>query len=143
MEFDYSFRTIIVDNVTGQRHLVERLGRTRQRTQDEDEDEDEEDEIVSIDGHYYLVPVGNKKARDAMLGLEEVLACHARQTECAVCLQDVDEVDMLMAMPCSHAFHQQCIFEWLQRKRTCPLCRRELPTPQPQQEEDDDLWRRV
>jgi hypothetical protein len=23
---------------------------------------------------------------------------------------------------CGHAFHMQCIYAWLERKNTCPLC---------------------
>jgi hypothetical protein len=35
---------------------------------------------------------------------------------------------MLRAMPCSHIFHQHCIFQWLHRNTVCPLCRYQLPT---------------
>ncbi|GJN13895.1 hypothetical protein PR202_gb00651 [Eleusine coracana subsp. coracana] len=40
--------------------------------------------------------------------------------------QDFDELDKLRAMPCAHAFHEDCIFRWLRRNATCPLCRHPL-----------------
>uniref|UniRef100_A0A0A8ZMX7 RING-type domain-containing protein n=1 Tax=Arundo donax TaxID=35708 RepID=A0A0A8ZMX7_ARUDO len=94
---------------------------------------------VEFDDRSY-VTVGNKRARvaassKAILGLQEVSAGDARmQAECAVYLQDFDAEDKLRAMPCSHAFHQDCIFRWLRINRVCPLCRHELPT---QQQEDE------
>ncbi|CAD6257975.1 unnamed protein product [Miscanthus lutarioriparius] len=57
--------------------------------------------------------------------------------ECAVCLQDFRADEMLRAMPCSHAFHQHCISEWLRRNVVCPLCRRRLP------DEEDKQRRRI
>ncbi|OEL34974.1 hypothetical protein BAE44_0004008 [Dichanthelium oligosanthes] len=30
-------------------------------------------------------------------------------------------------MPCSHSFHEGCIFSWLAVSRLCPLCRFALP----------------
>ena len=27
---------------------------------------------------------------------------------------------------CGHTFHKQCLWEWLSRKRTCPICRKDL-----------------
>ncbi|RLM69288.1 hypothetical protein C2845_PM17G02020 [Panicum miliaceum] len=67
---------------------------------------------------------------------------------CAICLQDLDphhahpgpaaETPRLRAMPCSHTFHQRCIFEWLRRNAVCPLCRHQLPT----EDEEQDQGRR-
>jgi hypothetical protein len=37
----------------------------------------------------------------------------------------------MRAMPCSHAFHQHCISEWLCRNAVCPLCRLRLPEEEP------------
>ncbi|TVU50849.1 hypothetical protein EJB05_02240, partial [Eragrostis curvula] len=66
------------------------------------------------------VPASSK----AIQGLQEARAGDAGlPTDCAVCLQDFGADDKLRAMPCSHAFHQHCIFDWLRRNGVCPLCR--------------------
>ncbi|KAG8059367.1 hypothetical protein GUJ93_ZPchr0002g23968 [Zizania palustris] len=44
--------------------------------------------------------------------------------ECAVCLSEFEDDEMLMFLPkCSHAFHPDCIGEWLASHVTCPVCR--------------------
>jgi len=48
--------------------------------------------------------------------------------ECSVCLMDFEAGSKLRVMPCSHYFHEQCIFSWLQLNHVCPLCRFPLPT---------------
>ncbi|KAM3243882.1 hypothetical protein ACQJBY_055667 [Aegilops geniculata] len=47
--------------------------------------------------------------------------------ECAVCLSEFEDEDRLRLLPkCSHAFHPDCIGEWLASHVTCPVCRRNL-----------------
>ncbi|KAF8772647.1 hypothetical protein HU200_005611 [Digitaria exilis] len=44
--------------------------------------------------------------------------------ECAVCLSEFDDEEELRFLPrCSHAFHPDCIGEWLAGHVTCPVCR--------------------
>ncbi|XP_030534940.1 E3 ubiquitin-protein ligase ATL31-like [Rhodamnia argentea] len=47
--------------------------------------------------------------------------------ECAVCLNDFEDDDTLRLIPkCDHAFHPDCIGEWLASHTTCPVCRADL-----------------
>ncbi|KAK9155030.1 hypothetical protein Sjap_002510 [Stephania japonica] len=48
--------------------------------------------------------------------------------DCAICLGEFEVGSELTCMPCAHAFHGECIVEWLERSNQCPLCRFELPT---------------
>ncbi|RKF60121.1 PA and RING finger domain-containing protein [Erysiphe neolycopersici] len=47
------------------------------------------------------------------------------QTECVVCLEEyIEGVSRIMALPCGHEFHVECITPWLTtRRRTCPMCK--------------------
>lgn len=45
-------------------------------------------------------------------------------SECVVCLETFVSEEVLMGLPCGHAFHQQCIVVWLAAGRhCCPVCR--------------------
>lgn len=41
---------------------------------------------------------------------------------CPTCLEAYTDDDPKIFTRCGHAFHMQCIFAWLERKSTCPLC---------------------
>ncbi|XP_007896189.1 E3 ubiquitin-protein ligase RNF103 isoform X1 [Callorhinchus milii] len=47
-----------------------------------------------------------------------------RCSECVVCLENFQTGCLIMGLPCSHVFHQQCIVVWLVGGRhCCPVCR--------------------
>ncbi|CAO2182167.1 unnamed protein product [Urochloa humidicola] len=152
MELDDSFWQPFFDVGSGWTHLeVRSMHRGYSRTQHDDDDGQ-----VEPDGSIYLVsfmePEDDDTSDDdarrprraaassaAIFGLKEVRAGDALQPdECAVCLRDFHAEETLRAMPCSHAFHQRCIFQWLRRNGVCPLCRHQLPT---EPEEDFSVYR--
>ncbi|MFS7954808.1 putative transcription factor C2H2 family [Helianthus anomalus] len=42
---------------------------------------------------------------------------------CAICLQEFEMGETYMAFECKHGYHQECIEQWLQKKKNCPVCR--------------------
>mmetsp|Transcript_20120 Transcript_20120/g.49907 ORF Transcript_20120/g.49907 Transcript_20120/m.49907 type:complete len:147 (-) Transcript_20120:147-587(-) len=44
------------------------------------------------------------------------------EMECMVCLESCHDWQNLLALSCSHWYHQSCIERWFKRKRVCPLC---------------------
>lgn len=65
--------------------------------------------------------------------LEEQTVEPARDLDesCSICFEKLSESSSeshhksIIQMPkCLHSFHQNCIFEWLARHNSCPLCRR-------------------
>jgi hypothetical protein len=45
---------------------------------------------------------------------------------CAVCHENLHEHTVI---DCGHAFHYECIIEWLKHQQNCPLCRRNTAIP--------------
>ncbi|CAM9258395.1 unnamed protein product [Chrysoparadoxa australica] len=45
---------------------------------------------------------------------------------CSVCLDDYDEGDACMKLPCGHVFHQDCIATWFRGSHCCPYCQVEV-----------------
>ena len=43
-------------------------------------------------------------------------------TTCAICCAEIDPSATASLLPCSHAFHHDCIMAWLRRKPACPMC---------------------
>ena len=50
------------------------------------------------------------------------------QKECAICLMEYKEGEVILQTPCQHIFHKRCCNEWFQLSRTCPVCREDVPS---------------
>ncbi|XP_057464750.1 uncharacterized protein LOC130754541 [Actinidia eriantha] len=53
---------------------------------------------------------------------------------CAVCKDGIIVGEQAKQLPCSHRYHRDCIIPWLGIRNTCPVCRYELPTDDPDYE---------
>ncbi|XP_026444414.1 E3 ubiquitin-protein ligase SDIR1-like [Papaver somniferum] len=42
---------------------------------------------------------------------------------CSVCLEQVNEGEIIRTLPCLHQFHSSCIDPWLRQQGTCPVCK--------------------
>jgi len=51
--------------------------------------------------------------------------------QCAVCMDDFHLGSAAKQLPCKHVFHKDCILPWLDLHSSCPVCRFELPTDDP------------
>lgn len=58
-------------------------------------------------------------------------------TQCSICFDEfkLAEIDV-RKLPCSHLFHEKCIFPWLRQSGTCPVCRASLNQPGDEPEPD-------
>ena len=66
-----------------------------------------------------------KDVNDDYFGINET---HDRGIMCDICLLEYkvgDEVAWSPNIECTHAFHKDCILDWLVRKTSCPSCRRD------------------
>uniref|UniRef100_A0A7S4CEC3 RING-type domain-containing protein n=1 Tax=Eutreptiella gymnastica TaxID=73025 RepID=A0A7S4CEC3_9EUGL len=61
---------------------------------------------------------------------------------CSVCQEDFALGEMATLLPCGHLFHGKCIVQWLEKNRTCPLCRKEIVNVQAQLHSDSQTRQR-
>lgn len=55
--------------------------------------------------------------------------------QCSICLEDYQLDEHVKTLPCNHEFHTDCAGHWLKIKGSCPLCRADIRTGLPK---DDD-----
>lgn len=49
--------------------------------------------------------------------------------QCVICRVEFEEGESLVALPCKHSYHSDCIKQWLQLNKVCPMCSAEVSTP--------------
>jgi len=53
------------------------------------------------------------------------------ETLCPICIDTYDDGNTIIhSKNCSHFFHKDCIFQWLEKNDDCPCCRKNMITPQ-------------
>ena len=53
---------------------------------------------------------------------------------CNICLDNFEIGNTLRILECNHEFHENCIITWLKSNNTCPICRHELESNDPNYE---------
>lgn len=46
--------------------------------------------------------------------------------KCVICQFEYEDGEALAALPCQHPYHLECISNWLQIKKCCPICSTEV-----------------
>lgn len=54
---------------------------------------------------------------------------------CSICLESFCEDDPATVTGCKHEYHLQCILEWSQRSKECPMCLQSLSLKDPDSQE--------
>ena len=66
----------------------------------------------------------NKLPSTVLKDEADIAALAEHQKVCNICLEDFQPKDEMRKLPsCKHAFHKQCIDQWLARVASCPICK--------------------
>ncbi|PPD76836.1 hypothetical protein GOBAR_DD26237 [Gossypium barbadense] len=94
-----------------------------------------ESTLAENDPNRYGTPPASKSAIDSLPSVK-ITKDHlsSKSKQCAVCMDDFEEGIQAKRMPCRHLYHKDCILLWLELHNSCPVCRHELPTDDPNYE---------
>ncbi|KAL6275859.1 hypothetical protein ACE6H2_019460 [Prunus campanulata] len=67
-------------------------------------------------------PPAEKKASSFRHTKNQAIATNT-DSECSICLGEFKDGEKCRQLECEHAFHEECIDQWLRKKIQCPLCR--------------------
>jgi len=75
-------------------------------------------------------PSANSQSQSSSLSSPAAAAAATEAAEaartCDVCMGEYAAGEELKTLPCFHTFHRGCIDEWLKKRMSCPVCRREF-----------------
>ncbi|ONK80284.1 uncharacterized protein A4U43_C01F15930 [Asparagus officinalis] len=107
------------------------ISRNREAWQDVDPDELSYEELIAL-GEV----VGTERrglSVDTIASLPSVTykaqsSQDANTDQCVICRLDYEEGDSLVELSCKHLYHPECINQWLQINKVCPICSCEVST---------------
>ncbi|KAH7299832.1 hypothetical protein KP509_24G032000 [Ceratopteris richardii] len=74
----------------------------------------------------WLIAASSSAAAFVEGGIQD--SCHDL---CSICLEPFSSVDPATVTTCNHEYHLQCVLEWAQRSRDCPMCLQRLTLNNP------------
>lgn len=121
-------------------------GQDSNYSDDDDEIMDDDDELeLDVDELTYeeLIALGEFIGQEKRgLSLNQISTClHACKSppadgtksgidRCVICQVEYEEGESIVALlPCEHLYHSECISNWLQIKKICPICGTEASPP--------------
>ncbi|KAK4564938.1 hypothetical protein RGQ29_006830 [Quercus rubra] len=93
-------------------------------------DEDEADvDTVLLHSIETYEPKPIPAAKSSIRALEKVRFQGGSNSiqQCTICMEEFRISSEVTRMPCSHIYHEKCIFKWLKTSHLCPLCRYPMP----------------
>jgi hypothetical protein len=76
-------------------------------------------------------PAASKRVVETLPSIE-VTADSKPAEDCTVCQEGFELGQHALELPCHHHFHSDCVKPWLKEHNTCPTCRYELETDDPE-----------
>ena len=86
----------------------------------------------------------NKQFVDSLQAIQVDDTMIQKKETCCICQEYLQQGETIYELPCKHKFHVENTCEccgikpWLEKQNTCPVCRYELPSEQPEQLEQSE-----
>ncbi|KAG7503134.1 E3 ubiquitin-protein ligase CIP8-like [Solea senegalensis] len=78
------------------------------------------------------IPEAMTPGRRGQFRRRNVMSLSDADSVCLICRHDLNRgLGGTRELQCTHAFHRECIEEWLWRKQSCPTCHVQVSMPQP------------
>lgn len=96
--------------------------------------------ILASDTNRYGNPPASKEVVNSLEKIKineeniNLIRKNSNCENCSVCKDDFEINQELVNLPCKHSFHDECLAPWLKERNSCPTCRFELPTDDPDYE---------
>ena len=52
---------------------------------------------------------------------------NSQGNDCSICFDQIDNKNEIETTECEHRFHKKCLYTWCRTRKTCPICRTEIP----------------
>ncbi|KAK8944245.1 E3 ubiquitin-protein ligase RING1 [Platanthera zijinensis] len=90
-------------------------------------------QLFENDPNRYGPPPAAKSAVEALpvIKISQDTVVGDVESQCAVCKDSFEIGAEALQLPCKHIYHKDCILPWLELHNSCPVCRYELPTDDP------------
>uniref|UniRef100_A0A453LG94 RING-type domain-containing protein n=1 Tax=Aegilops tauschii subsp. strangulata TaxID=200361 RepID=A0A453LG94_AEGTS len=143
VSLDYSFRvTSQLVRVADVQFCFSFVGRAVEHVEDQINDAQDSWQEVDPDEYSYeeLVALGEVVGTESRGLSADTLASLPSVTyktkdmqdgnteQCVICRVEFEEGESLVALPCNHSYHPDCINQWLQINKVCPMCSAEVST---------------
>lgn len=79
----------------------------------------------NLEGRFKLCfPMSSLKhpSKEVTSGLTYIFSSSEDEDVCPTCLEEYTSENPRIVMQCSHHFHLGCIYEWMERSVSCPVC---------------------
>jgi hypothetical protein len=58
--------------------------------------------------------------------IQDVSKLDVDNRNCLICMENFQNEEEILALPCAHLFHRECLIGWLEKQNTCPICKFEI-----------------
>ena len=92
--------------------------------------------IMSLESNMHGNPPASQRVIDNLPKIEinKENINKYKDITCNICLEGFEIGNILRVLECQHEFHENCIVTWLKSRNTCPVCRHELESNDPNYE---------